>query len=65
VNFLAVESAGTLGRAVCRKTELHGCLAFPFICVRTVLKPYLFDPLELALSEKQTPQVIEKVENAK
>ncbi len=34
-------------------------------CARTVPKPYSFVPLGLALSEKQTPQVVEKVEKPK
>jgi hypothetical protein len=34
-------------------------------CARTVPKPYSFLLLGLALSEKQTPQVVEKIEKPK
>jgi len=37
----------------------------PLYLCQNCAKPYLFDPLELALSEKQTPEVVEKVENEK
>jgi hypothetical protein len=34
----------------------------PLRCARTVPKPYSFVPLGLALSQRQTPQVVEKIE---